>query len=1168
MKEIIRVILDLRGLLLQAYHGGSAVDQIRDEKGELQPTAIHGLDEFIRRFLEPILAQHAPINIIGVLEGKDNSARRRALVESYKQDKPSEKKSVIVEEEKRKLMIAAQKLLLGLGAILVSTPYCEADDTIKYLCDNLKGSKLVHTVDGDLLQMVNDNVAVCQRGVWRQEYNGMPLSPYNCVAVYKSIVGDTSDGYVGVRGMGQKSWDALVEAYGYDGMKQLEECVRVGNYDMVQEALESNYTEQLDKLYKARDEWAMSYRLAVLHPEWCELSFRERVIKPEWAKRVPSEKRLRDVLEPMGLLHHMEAFKRFMPRKWLADKTYMLTHGLTKVIPAMLDSRFVAFDYESYDKLKHQPYRKAKPSYIDPLNQVMTGCSFAFGSNMQYCFYVPTKHRDTKNVQPDVVKGLIEAMQKQCMVAHNSMFEQTVTYTNFDGLRISKPFDTVIMSSYVNENTSAGLKFLSKYWLNYDQIRYSDVVKHGEDMRDVSGAEVMEYGCDDSLVTAHLTVLFSTIMECERTWDFYEQNEPYFEQAMLGSFVRGVKIDTDRLAQLSAEDDELYNRTYAELRGLLETHCSTINEDGFTRLWAEIEPFEKAKLEEAGRKRINALLDEKYKDLPDDPTRDFEHAELLEQHAVSVEARVIEKRQKLYPLCRYNPIAAPVMTTLKKDIARIGKALGLPGIRSVKPDWLHTYCSGIATQVENGADITEQQQTFVHLLKGAAELSMDALDVLESWMNIYAKKNESLWSGDLLNAGSPDQIAQLFYGKMGLPILLRNQSKDGTDKRSLWNLEGAPSTGENAIRTWLMEMKPEQWEAQVLQCVLTIRGVRIRRSLYYVPYPLWVSPDDGMIHPQVRNCGTVTRRPSGTAPNVFQVSKTKDDGKTRSAFKPHKPGDLIVSIDFVQQELVIIAGESGDANLRACYIGPQEQRKDVHHLTAREIYNGQRPGQRPISYAEYAELYDKKDKLATDIRKKYAKNTNFLEVFGGGPRGMARKIIVPLAMAEGFDAAFHNAYPGIKPYQQKRISEARRTGMVRSCFGGVRHLPNIWSKNKAWKAGAERQSGNFPVQGGAAEVLKIAMRDYVLKDIENRFDVTLIAPVYDEFVASVPAQFIAEYLEEMASIMEIELPGLNIRLSTSASVGASWGDQKELGTRPSREVTNAAIAEILAGEEK
>jgi DNA polymerase I-like protein with 3'-5' exonuclease and polymerase domains/5'-3' exonuclease len=1167
MKQADRIILDLRGIVLHSYYSAVPSDGVRDEKGELRQSAVDGLDSFILKYLQPILQIAPPVNIIGVLEG--SNARRRALLPEYKDKKSQDEDDKVIAAEKDRLLTAVQKLLLGIGALLVKTPNAEADDTIGYLCERLEGSKLVHTVDGDLLQLTAPGVGVIQKLEYKESFKGkmtkaVPLQPHNIVAVYKSICGDSTDGYVGVRGMGPAAFERLLDQYGADGMKQLEACVADGDFALVEEALRDNYSKELEKLWQARDEWMTSYKLAKIHPEWCEVSFNDKVTRPNWAKRVPSEDRVRAVLEPMGLMHHFDHFKRFLPRKWLCDKMHYASTNREALLKAMRESRFVTFDYESYDKLKHPAYQEAKPGYIDALSQVITGCSFCFGSNFQYSFYMPTKHRDTRNLEVEQIAGMFDQLDGQTLIAHNSMFEQVVTFTNMQGKRLKNVLDTVIMGNYFDENYGSGLKLRSKRELNYDQITYKQVVKEG-DMRDVSGMEVLDYGCDDSIVTAHLAVLYNVVMECERTWHLYEENEPYFEQAMLKSFITGVPLNYERLAQLSRDDDKLYDETYAALRTLLTEHCLETNHDGFAQLWPEIESFERAKCADNARKQKEK---EELKLKAAYPTAEQWMENACDARLLEVEQRweqigndkLAKKKQEIYAACKYNPIQPPVLALVRKDISQIARYLCLPPVRSIKPDWLFKYCTGIEDQVARGAEIAAEQQVFVGLLKAASSLTQDGIDNLEAWMNEIARAEVGFWSGDLLNAGSTNQMAHLFYGKMGLPILLRNQSKDGEDQRSQFALPGAPSTNENAIRTWLMEMKEEEWQYKVLKCILEIRGVRTRRGLYYSKYPLWQSPVDLKTHPQVRNFGTVTGRPSGTSYNIFQVSKTKDDGRIRSVFNPQSPDELIVSIDFDQEELVIGAGETGDENLRACYTG--EVRTDVHTRTGLEIYNVRNKDKKPISYDEFVALLAAEHKEATVIRKVYAKRTNFLEFYGGGPKGMARKIIVPLAMAEQFDEAFHKAYPRVREYQERCAKQARRYGFVTTCFGTRRHLPNICDKNKAKQASAERQAGNYPIQGGAAFVLKKVLKEYVLQRVEERFGVTIYGPVYDELVASVPKQHVYDYLETMANIMEMELPGLNISLRTSVSIGHNWGEQHELKRRPSREKIEQTIRVI------
>ncbi len=1147
-----RVILDLRGLLLHSYYAGTPLDWVLDEKGDKRPKAEHGIDQFIRLYLQPILDHTAPINVIAVMEGQAGNSRRRSWYEGYKSKKKQDEDSTIVQQELEKLYNYARKLLLALGCMIVKTAYAEADDTIAYLVKRLKGGKIIHTVDNDLLQLVvpgSNSVAVIVKGKFADSYKGMSLNQYNPVRVYKSICGDSSDGYIGVRGVGEKAWEALVSAYGLDGVMELDEIVRTDNFSKLEEVIRDTGDKTLQKLYEQRNEWTVAYKLASLHPEWCEAVYGDKIIYPKWEKRVPTMERLRDALEPLGLVYWIEQFRKYMVQTWLMDSQRHARTNKAHIVKTMRDSQFVAFDYESYDSLKHPGYQEAKRSggYVDVLSQKITGCSFAFGDNMQFCFYLPIKHRDTYNCTQDDLKDFFSSLDGQDLVAHNAMFEMTLSKTNMD-VEFPHLYDTYVMANYVDENQRHGLKLLSKQRLNFNQASYSDVVPQGKDMRDVSGEEVLQYGCDDSIVTAHLAVLFKTIMECEQTWDFYEQNEIYFEKGMLDGFIKGIPMNYDRLSELQAEDQKLYDETDAEMRALLEKHCAEINTDGHTALWAEIEPYERKILEEK------------------------------EKSTDEIESVLREKKKELWEACRYRPIRPPVMEAKRSDVQFVARSLSLPGIRSVKPEWIQTYYNGIQDQIASGATATEQQLQFLAALHTAVtDSNEDSVAALEGWMNAYVRDDKTLWSGDLLSARSPKQMAELFYGKMGLPVIVRNTSMKGKKtKRELFELEGAPSSNENAIRTWLTELPKSDWRYRVLECVLTLRAVNTRFSLYYRPYPLWASPVDGRMHPQIKNFGTVTGRPSGTCPNILQVSKTKDEGHTRGVFlpqsadRPDAEPEIIVSVDFAQQELVILAGESDDVNLRACYTGPLETRKDVHTATSTTIYNIRNKDKPSVNYQGFIELLksgegdDAADltKRPSVIRKVYGKRTNFLATYGGGPSGLARKLIVPKETAEQFLEAFFTAYPKVREYQERCAKQALRHGFVTTCFGTRRHLYQVHDKNKAVAKSAERQAGNYPIQGGAANVLKIVMREYVKRGVALRTGATLYAPIYDELVLSCPVSKVRELIQELSDIMEMELPGLNISLETSVSIGNTWGAQIELGRRPSDDDLYRTLEEL------
>ena len=1152
MKKEMRVILDLRGLVIHGFYSGVPEDTVPNAKGERVPSAAHGVKKFIDIYLTPILESFAPIQIIAVVEGGNH--RRRALYSEYKNKPAQDADDPILTLQRDLAYEAVQKLLLGLGALLVKTPSVEADDTIAYLCERLPGGKIIHTVDGDLTQLYGPDVSLLVKGEHVTSYKGMDFEagvPPAMVRMYKSIVGDSSDGYGGVKGMGEKAWATLVSTYGYDGLLELEHCVATANYDAMIASLVAEPDKCLQKLYDSRDEWRLSYLLASLHPEWCETSFQDRVIRPQWGKRVPTVERITKVLEPLGLDTLIPKLRKFCVQKFGVDKNKLGSINLNKMIAQMRQSLCVPFDYESYDSVKHPEYQQARAGYVDVLNQKITGCSFAFGNNLQYATYFSFNHRDTANLPLSVLEQVFDGIDvpesEADLVAHNFTFEGIVTKTNLNREFKRSVYDTRVMSSYADENQPDGLKDLSQHYLNYKQTRYEEVVPKDGDMRDVSLDEVLDYGCDDSICTAHLYVLFRTILLCERTWDFYSKYEPAFDRVMMKSYITGVPINYERLSELRQEDEALRAKTLLELRTNLKEHCSEINVEGFTQLWKEIEPYERGKLAE---KEEEGKIDQE-----------------------AIEIVIAEKKQQMFDACRYVDLSAPKLDWRKHaSLSRVARSLGFPGIRSNKGEWLRTYATGIVEQAgAQGYVLTSHQTAFLEaLLQAADDVKLgvgDEFEALAAVCQELLEADPTLWEGDELNIDSPKQMAELFYGKMCLPILMRNIDKTGDSKRSQWEMEQAPSTNVLAIETWIAEINDENdWRHKVLKAVLTLRAISTRFKLYYNPYPLFKSPVDGRIHPGIKNCGTQTRRPSGTSPNILQVSK-KDDGKMRSVFEPLADDHIIVSIDFVQQELVILAGLSDDANLRSCYQG--NNKRDVHSLTGTAILNVQRgrKGLKGLSYEEYSKLIKDKDKEATNIRKKPAKITNFLTVYGGSAGGLARKAVVPRAMAEEFLAAFFSTYPKVGDYQERTVRFAQRHGFVLTCYGNRKHCTGIFDKNKAIAAAWERQAVNQPIQGGAADVLKVVMYEIENTRLLEETGAVIYAPVYDEIVSSVPIANVFEYCERLATIMEIDLPGLNIRLDTSVSIGRNWGDQIEIGTRPTREKIEQTLNDIFNPKE-
>jgi DNA polymerase-1 len=515
------------------------------------------------------------------------------------------------------------------------------------------------------------------------------------------------------------------------------------------------------------------------------------------------------------------------------------------------------------------------------------------------------------------------------------------------------------------------------------------------------------------------------------------------------------------------------------------------------------------------------------------------------------------KHEELVEAVKYRDYGPP--THLKTvHVSAAARALGLPAIRSLAEDRLDFWCRSILEQSEE-VGFTPEQERFVTRLQLAkdtlaielnAPQSEVAVEFVEALMEAWDASKER-WEGTELNVGSPKQMAELFYGMLGLDILIRNQSAEGS-VRDVFEMEGSPATNDLAMKTWLVELEEGDWRREVIELISTMRACKQRESLYYRPYPLWKSPIDGRIHPQFNNCGTITRRPTGSSPNLLQVSKHKDGGRMRSTILPQSDDEVVVSIDFSQQELALLAAVSGDENLLACYSGPVETRRDVHTMTSTTIMNiyNRREGNSEWTYADYNRIRKDSDhpdfKRSKQVRDKQGKPTNFLLVYGGSAIGLARKLIVNKTLAEQIYEGFHHTYPGVEKFQERAIKFAEKHGYYPTVYGNRKHAPNILDKDGAKRSGAQRQVVNMPMQGSAADILKMVLREYNNQRIAEIMGSTLYACVYDEIVASVPKDRVRDYILRMVEIMQVIIPGSPVQLVADASFGPSWGEQYEL----------------------
>ncbi|MEA3242309.1 MAG: DNA polymerase [Pseudomonadota bacterium] len=1173
------VLLDIKGLVRHAYHIGTDPEGLLGADGKPYNTAVWGLAKLLETY--QLFEDIPPRNLIAVWDGGNNY--RRMLWPEYKAKRAVANKEV---DEVKKQQLATldsmvEQMLRGLGATQVVVPGVEADDTIAMLCQKLHTNTLIiHTVDADLLALAAqyDRVKVLlKNALVEDEYKSASQPapvPLSLIRLNKSIVGDSSDEYPGVVGMGDKAWLEMHTAFGTDGMLQLETIINNRDHGYMKAMAEQSGDKYLLKLNEQFEHWNKQYQLAKLNPDICEGVDGSNIISPEWTREVPSHNTLHALFHNAGLMAWYERLTKWCPRFNLADRSEPGGECLAHFRDHIKDGPISAFDYESYDPVKHEPFQRAKSKssgeYVDVLSQKITGVSFCYGDNYQHVVYMPCRHREKEGVSLNylpthVAWAVNHAASSGPLIAHNASFETNLTVHD---LKLALPgtiWDTYIMACYVEEDLPAQLKDLSLRWFGYIQETYKQVLeRYGvDDMSQLTGADVLNYGCDDSLVTAHLFDLFWLITTIEGTWNFIREREFEFVHEQVRAFQTGVNVDVAVIHKLDEEATVELETSMDTLKQGLMDNCSQINEGGATVLYYDLMELEEAK-----------AADEVWGD-----------------------EKLTARRQKVWERCyegsRYIPyqeIRQEVsVKPTPKPLTAVATKLGFsnPVIEKVTKSFLCDTWMPVAMPEAEAADIAglPDKLRFVNRIRDVVNAKSWKKYESDEYLALAGLCSEILEDtakvetiGDELNFNSPNQMQELLYCKFGLPIRVRSKIARGS-ARHKYKQAGAPSTDAKAVDMALANDVPDDdWRRPLLLAYRSAKTVLTAKSLFFKPIPLWVHPEDGMTHPQIKNCGTVTHRPSGTAYNLLQITK-KDNGKLRSAFKPRKEDQVIVSADFNGQELRVLTSECKDPVLLDAYTG--ENKKDVHSVTAAAISNAFLSNTQWLAEHDLAGVVEQFDyekfvaylkgddptwaKAMGDIRKA-AKGVNFLIVYMGGHDALARNIMVSSIIAKELMKQTFNRYPRISEWQKETIAFAREHGYTQTAYGNRRHLGSgLFSKDDEVRSRLERQGVNSVIQGTAADILKMCLSEAHRRRLFTSTGSTMIAPIYDEFVSTVPRAAVLDYCFGLKEIMEITPPNHAVPMVAEFSLSStSWGEVIEIGS----DITEDNIISALEGSQQ
>ena len=382
-------------------------------------------------------------------------------------------------------------------------------------------------------------------------------------------------------------------------------------------------------------------------------------------------------------------------------------------------------------------------------------------------------------------------------------------------------------------------------------------------------------------------------------------------------------------------------------------------------------------------------------------------------------------------------------------------------------------------------------------------LDVDYMSELSEYMtqkaeDLQAKIYEI--AGEEFNINSPKQVGEVLYEKLNIQL----KKKRGKAK---------PSTNVEVLEELASEYP-------ICRYLIDYRKYTKLRTTYTDALPLLVSLKDRRIHTTYNQTVTATGRLSSSNPNLQNIPiRTEEGNKLRNAFIAENENDFILSSDYSQIELRLLAHVSGDENLISAF----NSDVDVHSLTASKVFDV------PV------------EQVTKEMRYK-SKAVNFGIIYGQTRYGLAKALDIPAQEAQNFIDKYFMTYPRVKDYMENTVAFAYEHGFVETIFGRKRYLPELASPNRMIKEFAERAAINQPLQGTAADLIKMAMInvDKVFK--ENNLKSKMVMQVHDELVFEV----VADELEQVKTLVKQEMQNvanLKVPLLVDINWGKSWKEQ-------------------------
>ena len=421
---------------------------------------------------------------------------------------------------------------------------------------------------------------------------------------------------------------------------------------------------------------------------------------------------------------------------------------------------------------------------------------------------------------------------------------------------------------------------------------------------------------------------------------------------------------------------------------------------------------------------------------------------------------------------------------------------------------LHALCDKLTVRLEQNEQLPLLETIEIPLAEVLA--SMEQIGVLvdkagiERFNEMLTGKIAELQSriyelaGEEFNINSPKQLGEILFVKLQIPTKKKTKTGFSTNAEVLEGLAD---------------------EYEIVRCILDYRTLAKLKSTYCEGL-LKVIADDGRIHSCFNQTETRTGRISSTEPNLQNIPVRQELGREMRKFFKAADGNLLVDADYSQIELRVLADIANDQAM----IDAFNKDTDIHTVTASQVFH-------------------MPEELVTPLMRSRAKAVNFGIVYGIGAFSLSKDIGVTRAEADRYIKDYLHLYAGVDRYMKEVVEQAKKDGYVKTLFARRRYLPELASSNGMLRAFGERVARNMPIQGTAADIIKIAMIRVYHRLKDENMQAKLILQVHDELIVEAPeaeaqkaAQIVSEEMENACK--------MKVRLKSDANIGKTWYDAK------------------------